>query len=50
MDWSAINMVEHLENVEPFLLGTKGLSVTVNFLDMCSYCPAEEKKADRQRV
>lgn len=43
-DGSVIYMVLHLENVEPFLSGTKGMSVIVNFLDMRSYCPAEGKK------
>lgn len=49
-DGSVIYMVVHLENVEPFLSGTKAMSVIVNFLDMWSYCPAEEKKTDRLKA
>lgn len=49
-DGSVIYMVVHLENVEPFLSGTKGMSVIVNFVDMWSYCPAEGKKTDRLKA
>lgn len=36
-------MVVHLENVEPFLSGTKGMSVIVNLVDMWSTVLQREK-------